>query len=46
VNLPGTSTSTSFTILRAGVGPATVRLAVVDRCGSWTTFVGGGVSGF
>jgi len=42
VTLPGTSASTSFTVRRQGSGAATVSLAVVDRCGRWTTFVGGG----
>ena len=46
ISLPGTSATTSFVVRRDKAGPATVRLAVVDRCGSWTTFVGGGVNAF
>src|SRR5262249_42197980 len=45
-SLPRTSASTTFTVRRAGPGSATVALTVVDRCGSWTTFVGGGASAF
>ena len=44
--LSGTSASTTFTVRRAGPGTATVSLAVVDRCGSWTTLVGGGAGAF
>ena len=46
VDLPGTSASTSFAVRRQSPGPATVNLAVVDRCGHWTTFVGGGANAF
>jgi hypothetical protein len=46
VDLGGTSASTAFTVRRASAGPATVNLAVVDRCGRWTTFVGGGATAF
>jgi hypothetical protein len=47
VHLPGTSATTTFSIRRASGGPATASLTVVDRCGSWSTFVGGGnQSGF
>jgi hypothetical protein len=46
VSLPGTSASTSFVVRRAQAGAATVSLAVVDRCGRWTTFVGGGANAF
>ena len=36
-----------FTVTRTTAGQATtVRLRVVDACGVWTTFVGGGPSGF
>jgi hypothetical protein len=45
-NLPGTSASTTFVVRRASAGTATVALTVVDRCGSWTTLVGGGPSAF
>jgi hypothetical protein len=46
VSLPGTSETTSFLVRRDKAGPATVSLAVVDRCGRWTTFVGGGANAF
>jgi hypothetical protein len=46
VNLPGTSPSTSFVVRRAQAGAATVSMAVVDRCGRWKTFVGGGANAF
>jgi hypothetical protein len=46
VSLPGTSATTSFTVRREASGPATVKLAVADRCGDWTTFVGGGANAF
>ncbi|MFN8637254.1 MAG: hypothetical protein U0893_25675 [Chloroflexota bacterium] len=42
VSLPAGSGSTQFWVRRASAGAATVRLTVVDRCGSWPTFVGGG----
>ena len=47
VSLPGTSATTSFTVRRQDAGPATVNLAVVDRCDTkWNTFVGGGANAF
>jgi hypothetical protein len=46
VSLAGAPTSTTFTIRRASAGTATVALGVVDRCGTWTTFVGGGPGTF
>jgi hypothetical protein len=43
---PGTQQAT-FTVRRRVPGqPATVPLTVVDACGSWQTFVGGGPSAF
>lgn len=45
VSLPGTSASTTFYVRRAAAGPTTVMLTVVDRCGSWSTFVGSGPGG-
>ncbi|MCC7369453.1 MAG: hypothetical protein IT306_13580 [Chloroflexi bacterium] len=45
VSLNGLPTTTTFNIRRAAAGSATVRLNVVDRCGSWSTFVGGGPNG-
>jgi hypothetical protein len=44
--LPGTSASTTFTVRRVGAGSAMVSFAVIDRCGTWTTFVGGGPGTF
>jgi hypothetical protein len=46
VSLPGSSASATFTIRRASAGAATVSLTVVDRCGTWSTFVGGGPAAF
>jgi hypothetical protein len=44
---PTSATSqTSFTVRRAGGGAATVPIVVVDDCGEWPTFVGGGNSAF
>ena len=43
VTLPGTSNQYVFTVRRVGSGQAsTVPLVVVDGCGEWPTFVGGG----
>jgi hypothetical protein len=42
VALPAGSLSTQFLVRRVAVGAATVRLTVMDRCGAWPTFVGGG----
>ena len=36
----------SFTMRRQSPASATVNLAVVDRCGHWMTFVGGGPNAF
>lgn len=47
VSLPSNTTSTSFYVRRATAGATTAQLTVVDRCGAWSTFVGGGpASGF
>jgi hypothetical protein len=47
VRLASGTTQTSFTVRRASPGRATtVPLVVVDRCGEWRTFVGGGPSAF
>jgi subtilase family serine protease len=46
-NLTSGPTQVSFTIHRSTAGSATtVALTVVDGCGSWQTFVGGGLSAF
>jgi subtilisin family serine protease len=42
---PYGSTTTSFSTTRQGAGQAvTVPFVVTDRCGTWSTFVGGGTS--
>src|SRR5262249_20496362 len=47
VTLPAGTTQTSFTVRRATTGQAsTVPLTVVDGCGPWPTFVGGGPTAF
>ncbi len=42
VALPASTTQTTFIVRRAGPGAATVPFTVVDACGDWPTFVGGG----
>jgi hypothetical protein len=43
VTLPGNVTVADFTVERVTPGqPTTVPLTVVDGCGEWKTFVGGG----
>jgi hypothetical protein len=45
VTLPGGLVEQTFAVERATAGrAATVHLTVVDGCGTWTTFVGGGVN--
>jgi uncharacterized repeat protein (TIGR01451 family) len=39
-------TSVTFSVHRRAAGPTTVPLTVIDSCGSWKTFVGGGAAGF
>jgi hypothetical protein len=46
VTLPSGVASTQFLVRRAAAGAATVQVAVVDRCGDWPTFVGGGPGSF
>jgi hypothetical protein len=47
VSLTGTPTSGTFFVRRATPGQATTApLTVVDSCGEWPTFVGGGPSAF
>jgi hypothetical protein len=46
VPLPSGSTGAQFWVRRVAAGPATVQLTVVDRCGDWRTFVGGGPGAF
>jgi hypothetical protein len=45
-SLSGSSASATFAVRRAAAGSATVALTVVDRCGGWTTLVGGGPGAF
>ncbi len=45
VNLPAGTQQTGFTVRRATPGqPTTVPFVVVDACGDWSTFVGGGAN--
>jgi hypothetical protein len=47
VTLPANTSSVTFTVRRATANqPTTVPFTVVDTCGEWPTFVGGGTSGF
>ena len=47
VNLPAHPAQIGLTVHRVTPGQAaTVELAVIDGCGSWPTFVGGGPSAF
>jgi hypothetical protein len=46
VSLPSDTISTQFWVRRASAGAATVQVTVVDRCGDWPTFVGGGPGSF
>jgi hypothetical protein len=47
VTMPPSSASYTFTVKRAVPGTATtVPLVVVDSCGEWKTFVGGGPAAF
>lgn len=47
VNLPPATAQASFTVRRVTPGVATtVQVVVVDDCGDWPTFVGGGPSAF
>jgi uncharacterized repeat protein (TIGR01451 family) len=45
IELPDQPLAFSFTARRVAAGPFLVRLVVIDSCGEWPTFVGGG-SGF
>lgn len=45
--LPSGTTSTTFTLRRSAAGSGTtVPFTVVDQCGSWPTFAGGGATAF
>jgi hypothetical protein len=47
VTLPPNTQHTTFTVRQAAAGQAaTVPLTVVDACGAWPTFVGGGAAAF
>jgi uncharacterized protein (DUF1501 family) len=43
---PTGTAQTSFFVRKQGGGAATVPIVVVDDCGEWPTFVGGGASAF
>lgn len=44
--ISGHPSSYSFFVRRVAAGPATVPITVVDACGNWNSFVGGGASAF
>jgi hypothetical protein len=44
ITLLSGSTSTQFWLRRTSASAATARVTIVDRCGDWPTFVGGGPS--
>jgi len=47
VNLPLETLTATFTVRRQTPGqPTHVNLTVVDGCGTWPTFVGGGATAF
>jgi thermitase len=46
VDMPAGAADYSFTIRRVNGGAVTVPLTVVDNCGEWKTFVGGGAGAF
>jgi hypothetical protein len=46
VQVPDGATELTFRVLRNGPGAVHVPIAVVDGCGSWQTFVGGGTGAF
>jgi hypothetical protein len=44
--LPGGTQQATFHVRRSSAGATTVPMTVVDACGEWKTFVGGGASAF
>jgi hypothetical protein len=46
ITLPPATTSLIFQVHQLGAGSTTVPLTVVDTCGAWPTFVGGGANAF
>jgi hypothetical protein len=46
MSLPSGSVTANFSVRPDSAGAATVQLTVVDRCGDWPTFVGGGPAAF
>lgn len=46
VQFPTYPSTATFYVRRLAAGPATVPITVVDACGSWNTFVGGGAGAF
>jgi hypothetical protein len=46
LSLPPGTQQVTFVVRRTAPGPSTVPLVVVDGCGAWPTFVGGGPDAF
>jgi hypothetical protein len=46
VSLPAGTTQSTFTVRRTAPGAVQVPFTVVDSCGGWRTFVGGGAGSF
>jgi hypothetical protein len=46
ISLPSGTTSTQFWLRHTSASAATAQVTVVDRCGDWRTFVGGGAGAF
>jgi hypothetical protein len=46
ITIPGGAATYSFQVKRSSNGAVTVPLVVVDSCGEWKTFVGGGANAF
>jgi hypothetical protein len=46
ISLPSGTTSTQFWLRHTSASTATAQVTVVDRCGEWRTFVGGGAGAF
>ena len=44
LDMPPGATQASFTVHRTANGPVQTPFTVVDGCGEWRTFVGGGAS--
>jgi hypothetical protein len=46
LDLPAGTTHTAFTVHRTASGPVNMPFTIVDGCGEWGTFVGGGAGAF